>query len=50
MNPYVLLAKKAVEEYVKQGKIIDPPKDLDQEFLTKKAGIFITENAVRSSA
>ena len=42
MNPYVLLAKKAVEEYVKQGKIIDPPKDLDQEFLTKKAGIFIT--------
>jgi AmmeMemoRadiSam system protein A len=42
MNPYVSLAKKAVENYIKEGRIISPPKDLPREFLEKKSAIFIT--------
>ena len=42
MNPYILLAKSAVESYVKEKKVIGPPKDLPEEFLKKKAGTFVT--------
>lgn len=42
MNPYILLAKEAVESYVKEGKIISPPKDLPKEFFEKKSGTFVT--------
>ncbi len=42
MKPYILLAKQAVENYVKEKKIISPPEDLPEEFLNKKAGTFIT--------
>ncbi len=42
MNPYTTLAKLAVETYIKDNKIIDPPKNLPQEFLLKKAGAFVT--------
>jgi len=42
MNPYVLLAKQAVENYIKNGKIISLPKDLPDKFSNKKAGTFIT--------
>jgi len=42
MNPYILLAKQAIENYIKEGKIISPPPDLAEEFLTRKAGIFVT--------
>ncbi len=42
MNPYVLLAKLAVENYVKEGEIIDPPGDLPKKFLEKRAGTFVT--------
>ena len=42
MNPYVLLAKQAVENYIKEGKIIELTKDLPEEFLTKRAGTFVT--------
>lgn len=42
MNPYINLAKSAIETYIKDQKIIDPPKDLPQEFLLKKAGAFVT--------
>jgi len=42
MNPYVLLAKSAVENYVKGKKIIAPPEDLPEEFLKKKSGTFVT--------
>ncbi len=41
MNPYILLVKEAVENYIKDGKIILLPKDLPEE-LEKKAGVFIT--------
>ena len=42
MNPYTNLAKLVVETYIKDNKIIDPPKDLPQEFLLKRAGAFVT--------
>ena len=42
MNPCVLLAKSAVENYVKEKKIINLPENLPEEFLTKKSGAFIT--------
>ena len=42
MNQCILLAKSAVENYLKEGKIIEPPKDLPQQFLEKRAGVFVT--------
>lgn len=42
MNPYIELAKRAVENYVKEGKVIEVPDDLPKELLNKKSGIFVT--------
>ena len=42
MDPYVLLAKEAVENYIKEGKIIEVPKNLPEEFLQRKSGTFVT--------
>lgn len=42
MNPLVVLAKLAVENYIREGKIIESPKDLPEEFLKRKAGAFVT--------
>ena len=42
MNPYTLLAKQAVEKYVKTGKTISTPSDLPEELLTRKSGTFVT--------
>ena len=42
MNPLVLLAKSAVENFIEQGKIISPPDNLPKEFLSRKAGTFVT--------
>ncbi len=44
MNPYVLLAKQAVETYTKEGKIIEPSKDLPEDLLKRTAGVFVTIN------
>lgn len=41
-NPYVVLAKKATETYVKEGKVLSLPKDLPKNFISKKAGVFVT--------
>ncbi len=50
MNPYILLAKSAVENYINEGKIIEPPKDLPEEFLRRRAGTFVTiEEMVRQA-
>jgi len=38
----VELAKKTVETYIKEGKIISPPEDLPKEFLKRKAGAFVS--------
>jgi uncharacterized protein (TIGR00296 family) len=42
MNSLVLLAKQAVENYIKERKTISPPSDLPEEFLKRKAGTFVT--------
>jgi AmmeMemoRadiSam system protein A len=42
MNPLVSLAKQAVENYIKEGKVVEPSVDLPKEFLTRKAGVFMT--------
>ena len=42
MNHYILLAKEAVENYIKEGKIMEPAGDLPEEFLKKWAGTFVT--------
>ena len=41
MNQYVWFAKNAVENYIKERKILEPVKDLPDEFL-RKAGVFVT--------
>jgi AmmeMemoRadiSam system protein A len=42
MNPLVSLAQSAVENYIRERKIISPPPDLPEEFLKRRAGTFIT--------
>jgi AmmeMemoRadiSam system protein A len=41
MSPLVALAHKAVEEYVKHGEVIEPPKDLTPE-MKERAGVFVS--------
>ncbi len=40
MHPLVELAKKSVETYVREGKVINPSKGLPPE-LSEKAGVFV---------
>jgi AmmeMemoRadiSam system protein A len=42
MHPLVSLAKQSIETFIKERKIISPPKDLPKEFLEKRAGTFVT--------
>jgi AmmeMemoRadiSam system protein A len=42
MNSYCQLAKKAVESYIKESRIIEPPHDLPKEFFERRSGIFVT--------
>ena len=42
MHPLVLLAKLAVENYIKEEKIISIPKDFPEEYLKRRAGVFVT--------
>ncbi|MCX6765937.1 MAG: AmmeMemoRadiSam system protein A [Candidatus Moranbacteria bacterium] len=42
MNKYIELAKQAIEEYVKSGKVILVPTGLPQEFHSRQAGVFVT--------
>lgn len=41
MHPYVELAKKTVEEYLKTGKISSAPEQIPPD-MTKKAGVFVS--------
>lgn len=41
MHPFVELAKKSIETYIKEGRIIEPPKPLLPE-MTKKSGVFVS--------
>jgi AmmeMemoRadiSam system protein A len=40
MHPYVELAKKAIEEYLKNRKIVAPPDDIPAG-MKKRAGVFV---------
>lgn len=42
MNFLTSLAKSAVENYIKENKIIELPKNLPKEFLKRQAGTFVT--------
>jgi len=42
MNSYIKLAKSAVENYIKEKRIIEPSEDLPKEMLERKAGVFVT--------
>jgi AmmeMemoRadiSam system protein A len=42
MQQLVNLAKKTVETFIEEGKIISPPEGLSEEFLKRKAGTFVT--------
>ena len=42
MNPYILLVKQAIENYIKEKKIIFSPEDLPEEILKRKSGTFVT--------
>ena len=42
MHPLISLAKQTVETFIKEGKIIEPPQDLPEEFLKRRAGVFVT--------
>ncbi|NJD56757.1 MAG: AmmeMemoRadiSam system protein A [Nitrospirae bacterium] len=41
MHPIVDLAKKSIEEFLRSGKKISPPKELSPE-LTARAGVFVS--------
>lgn len=40
-HPLVQLARKTIETYIKEGKAIDPPKELSPE-MKGKAGVFVS--------
>ena len=41
-DPYVVLARKALEEYVTNGRMIEIPLDLSQEMYSIQAGAFVS--------
>ncbi len=41
MHPLVSLARRAVEEYVRHGTVIEPPGDLTPE-MKERAGVFVS--------
>lgn len=40
-HPLVELARRTIEAYIKEGKIIEPPKELTPE-MREKAGVFVS--------
>lgn len=41
-NPYVALARSAVEARVRDGRILPVPEDVPEEMLNRRAGAFVT--------
>jgi AmmeMemoRadiSam system protein A len=41
-DPYVVLARKTLETYVKEGRELKPSEDLPEEMLKQKAGVFVS--------
>ncbi|HOV25294.1 MAG TPA: AmmeMemoRadiSam system protein A [Pseudobacteroides sp.] len=42
MDPYVALAKNALETYIREGRILDVPDGLPDEMLRSSAGTFVS--------
>jgi AmmeMemoRadiSam system protein A len=42
MGIQIQLAKSAIEEYIRTGKVISPPDNLPQQFYEKKCGVFVS--------
>ncbi len=40
-HPLVQLARKSIETYLKEGKVVDPPAELSPE-MKQKAGVFVS--------
>jgi AmmeMemoRadiSam system protein A len=41
-DPYVALARRSLEDYIREGKMIPVPKDLPEEMLKMRAGAFVS--------
>ncbi len=41
-DDYVMLARKAVEKYVRFGKVMEAPRGLCREMYSRKAGVFVS--------
>jgi AmmeMemoRadiSam system protein A len=41
-STYVRLARETIENYIKYGNIISPPKDLPEEIINQQAGAFVS--------
>ncbi len=41
-DSYIRLARKTIETYILNGKILDLPKNIDQEMTAQKAGVFVS--------
>lgn len=41
-DPYVELARKTINTYIKEKKILEIPKDIPKEFLEKEAAVFVS--------
>jgi len=41
-SAYARLARETIENYIKYRKIISPPKDLPEEMINQKAGVFVS--------
>lgn len=41
-DPYISLARETIYEYIKNRRRIEPPADLPQEMLTRRAATFVT--------
>lgn len=42
MDSYVKLARQTIETYLKENRLIKPPKNLPKEMLENKAGVFVS--------
>jgi AmmeMemoRadiSam system protein A len=41
-NPYTSLARQAISKYLQSKKVISPPKNLPENFTSRRGGVFIT--------
>jgi hypothetical protein len=48
MDPYVLLAKTSIEQYLKTGRMIGVPDAVPSAMLSGKAGVFVSLHTVKN--